>query len=444
MSKIPLDPSYSVKLAVRRAITVERDPTVLQAAMLDRAPTHSYQALVLATMRRHLSFEEAFAAACYVLRASNAMLDARHFSGRLPSFGEEGDRMAAREMLSGLAMKEAWNHLTPDEIAGLVTATMLDIAAFPNYGERVIETCGMGGDQGVKINGEERHRKTINGSTLSALVLASLGVRVAKHGSYNNTSAVGSTNAIEQLGLFIDHADMAQQQAAADSNFHFTDAHAWKTIHDLSHLHPRRETVNHVIGPMTPPVGPETRLDKVVGVNEKLHPEIMAKAYAVLAAHGVFKVGNVAAVCGLGMRIEPGEADLHSKVRDLVVLDEVSPFSTVVSFCQAGQYAGSHVLTPSDFGLHLRDPYSIFVENNNDVIMAANRLALSGKDDPSQLTEYLAMNAALGLYLVECMDDDHALRACGPDRSALRACYGKCLSALTEGRTERFLQSIIE
>lgn len=444
MSEIVLDASYASKLAVRRAITAEHEPTSLQSAMLDAAPRYSYQDLASSMMRRHLSFEEAFAAACYVLRASNSKLNKRFFQGSLTDFGAEGNRLAARELLSSLAMKEAWNHLTTDEVAGLVTATMLDVAAFPNYGDRVIETCGMGGDRGVKVNGEAKYRKTINGSTLSALVLASLGIKVAKHGSYNNTSAVGSTNAIEQFGVNIDHADMAEQQRMADTRFHFTDAHAWKTIHDLSHLHPRRETVNHVIGPMTPPIGPATRLDKVVGVNEKLHPEIMAKSYANLAARGVFKVGNVAAVCGLGLRIESADANLHSKVRDLVVLDEVSPYATVVAFCQGTSYLGTYVLTPADFGLQLRDATSIFVVNDNDLIMEANRVALSGRDDGRQLVEYLAMNAALALYLVECMDDDTSIRAWrGPNVDALRACYQKCFAALCDGRAADYLESLV-
>lgn len=443
VSRISLGGSYEPKIVMREALYEEREPLPAQLRLLAQIGNHRYQDLVAASMFRHLTLAEAFTATCYVLRASNAELNRRFFNGVLPSFGEEGDRMAAREMLSGLAMKEAWNHLTPDEVAGMVMAAMLDVTYYPNYGERVLETCGMGGDRGVIVNGSMGRRKTINASTLSALVLASLGYRTAKHGSYGNTSAVGSTNAIEALGVVTDLPTRIGQQRLADTNFHYSDAHGYKTIHDLSHLEPRRETVNHVIGPMTPPIRPGTRLDKVIGVNEKLHPSIMARAYALLAKHGIFTVGNVVAVCGLDTVIESGDINLHPRIREHTVLDELSPFSSVVSFCHGQEFAGSFLLTPQDFGVTFKDPYSIFVHNDEATIMAANRLALSGKDDGTQLVESLAMNAALALYLVEYMDDDNNIATHGPDRDILHTCYTKCVNALREGRTQAFLADMI-
>lgn len=116
----------------------------------------------------------------------------------------------------------------------------------------VIETCGMGGDVGFVHNGTTK--KTINVSTLSAIVLAALKYPVAKHGSYANTSAVGSTEAIELLGAntsltSIDEVERVWEQ----SGFCFLDAHWCKTIHDLSHLL-MMETINHVARAYEPAV----------------------------------------------------------------------------------------------------------------------------------------------------------------------------------------------
>jgi anthranilate phosphoribosyltransferase len=271
--------------------------------------------------------------------------------------------------------------------------------------------------------------------------VAALGHLTAKHGSYSNTSAVGSTDAIERLGMIVDIPSIDAQEALAVGGFHFTDAHAWKTIHDLSHAQPRRETVNHVVGPMTPPIHPsETCLTKIVGVSEKLHPSIIAKALALLASeHGIFNLRHGAAVCGLDRVLSDGEVGIDQRVRDATVLDELSPFASVVSIVRQGQYAGTHQLTPRMFGVTFHDPRSVFVKNDVDSIMAANRRALRGEDTGDQLPEYLAMGAAFSLYMAECLDHDPVSKNRPPSEDALRLCFFRCLSALREGRVAEFL-----
>jgi len=442
-SRITLTPAYVGKLRMRSVLFEPRDPLPAQEHEISRLDRFKYTDLVRASLSRHLNFSEAFAAMCYALRASNAYLAERHF-GDLQDFGELGNLLAAREMLSGLAMKEAWAHLTPDEVAGLVAATMLDVVRFPDYGEYVFENCGMGGDIGVQFNGEPSHRKTINGSTLSTLVLASMGIRTAKHGSYSNTSAVGSTDAIEKFGVRVDVPSMDVQVEMVASGFHFTDAHAWKTVHDLSHAEPRRETVNHVIGPMSPPIGPETVLDKIVGVSEKLHPDIVARALVMLGEKRIFNLRNAAVICGLNQVIDPGDTEIHKRVRNATVLDEMSPYASVVSLVRKGKWCGAHVLRPSMFGVTFRDPRSIFIKNETDEIMQANRVALSGEDDGRQLPEYLAMNAAMGLYVVEYLENDSVSKEQGPSEEMLRDAFGRCLKVIQDGTTDSFLHKLVQ
>ncbi|MEK7665418.1 MAG: hypothetical protein AAB337_00890 [Patescibacteria group bacterium] len=440
---------YLAKIPMREALYDPCQPNAKQLSLIGCLSEFGYSQLVKASLGGHLTFQEAFAATCYILRASNGHLERRFHCLKDASLGPDGDCMAAREMLSGLAMKEAWAELTPDEVAGMVTAAQMDIIHFPDYGPRVLETCGMGGDRGMMVNGDPVRRKTINCSTLSALTVASLGHRTAKHGSYSNTSAVGSTEAIENLGVIVDIPKRDVQEELAMSGFHFTDAHAWKTIHDLSHLLPRRETVNHVIGPMTPPVSPATRLDKVIGVNEKMHPETIARAYARLHADGVYNVGNVAVVCGLSQHIDAHEAINSRHIRDLAVLDELSPFASLMSFTARDEFLANVVLTPASFGLMFRDPMSVFVPNEEAMIMEANRIAVHlGCDDRDrQLVEYLAMNAGLALYLTNGMMDDDLARfraGRGPDSEKLAHCAWICLEALREGRVSAFLASQVQ
>ena len=437
---------------MREALYESRAASRVQQLLIDQLGDIGYGDIVKASLGDNLTFEQAFAATCYVLRASNGHLERRFLHLKDASFGPAGDTMAAREMLSGLAMKEAWVDLTSDEVAGMVTAAQMDIVYFPNYGLRVLETCGMGGDRGLKIGAGQMRYKTINGSTLSALTVASLGYRTAKHGSYSNTSVFGSTETIEKLGVIVDIPDRDVQDKLAASGFHFTDAHAWKTIHDLSHELPRRETVNHVIGPMTPPVSPITRLDKVIGVNEKMHPETIAHAYARLHKEGIYNVGNVAVVCGLNCtHSEYIEATLDPEkarafVRSVAILDELSTFSTLVSFTTGSEFLGNFILVPADFGFRSRNPTSVFVANDEREIMAANHAALCMTKDPAgrQLDEYLAMNAGLALYLANGMMDDDLERfraGRGPNSEKLAHCAGVCLKALRENRVATFLES---
>src|SRR3954462_4055701 len=87
---------------------------------------------------------------------------------------------------------------TPEELAALVR-TMLA------YADRVevrpeseagplIDTCGTGGDRS----------HTFNISTVAALVIAGAGGRVAKHGNRAASSACGSADLLEELGVVID------------------------------------------------------------------------------------------------------------------------------------------------------------------------------------------------------------------------------------------------
>ncbi len=444
LTQVHLGEGYLGKIRMREALYADPILTDAHRRFLGEAEQFNYRGLTATFLQRPLIVKEAFAFMCYALRATNGRL-ADGLLSNLESFGSEGDRMAGREILSCYAVREALVGLTAKEVAGMVSATMLDVMRFPDYGDRVIETCGMGGDRGVMIKEETVARKTINGSTLSAIVLASLGISTTKHGSYGNTSPVGSTNAIEDLGVNVDIPDAFIQQQLASEGFHFTDAHAWKTIHDLSHLQPRRETINHVVGPMTPPISPNTRLDKILGVNDKLPPWIVAEAYTILANLGVFKMGNVAVVAGFERRPhESGMIESREYLRDNVRLDELSPEASVVTFASGTRMLGTHLLVPAYFGVEFRHPDAPYILNDREVIREANEQALRGKMDERQLVELLAMNAALGLYLVQYMDDDTELECRGPNRDALKLCYQRCLEQVASGRTFAYLSKYAE
>ncbi|HEU5108727.1 MAG TPA: anthranilate phosphoribosyltransferase, partial [Micromonosporaceae bacterium] len=86
---------------------------------------------------------------------------------------------------------------TPTELAGLVAA-MLSHATPVELPEEVragaVDVVGTGGDRA----------HTVNISTMAAIVVAGAGVRVVKHGNRAASSACGTADLLEHLGLPLD------------------------------------------------------------------------------------------------------------------------------------------------------------------------------------------------------------------------------------------------
>ncbi len=357
-----------------------------------------------------LTFNESYIGMCHVVAATNKDFY-EYAQGEIgEAFGAEftPERAIAcgTSFMQMMALKESFSQVTPEEIAGIAAASMLDAVVQLPVAE-VIETCGMGGDKGFGLQGEIR--KTINASTLSAIVLASLKLPVIKHGSYGNTSAVGSTEAIESFGARTNQESLDEVMSIfQDTHFSYLDAHWCKTIHDLSHLL-LMETINHLAGPMSLPILPTARLTKIMGVNEKVYPGSVARAYALLHSLGIQSMGGVAIVAGLDRQhaYNPIDPKDERAVRAHAIVDELSPYGSAVSFAHEEKYLGTFLVNPSLFGVEV-DPDKIQVQNTREAIKAANVAALMGQD--RELAKYLAMNAALGLVahrdLVQAVGDE--------------------------------------
>jgi anthranilate phosphoribosyltransferase len=83
---------------------------------------------------------------------------------------------------------------TEDELAALVRTMQKYAATHVEVAPGAIDTCGTGGDRS----------RTINISTLAALVAAGAGARVVKHGNRAQSSQCGSADVLEALGVAIE------------------------------------------------------------------------------------------------------------------------------------------------------------------------------------------------------------------------------------------------
>ena len=197
-----------------------------------------------------------------------------------------GEASAAMQlMMSGQASESQMGALltalrikgeTSEELAGMAeTMRAFAVSAAPEGGMPLLDTCGTGGDG----------KKTFNISTTVALVVAGAGVRVAKHGNRGVSSASGSADVLELLGVKV-ALPAASVARSIDTigigflyapSFHTAMRHVAKTRRELA-----VRTAFNVLGPLTNPAGADRQL---LGVYER--PLVEKVAYTLAALGGV-------------------------------------------------------------------------------------------------------------------------------------------------------------
>jgi anthranilate phosphoribosyltransferase len=161
---------------------------------------------------------------------------------------------------------------TPDELAGLVR-TMLDRATPLAIEGRSVDVVGTGADRA----------HTVNISTMAALVVAGSGRRVVKHGNRAATSACGTADVLEELGVVIDLPSAGVARTVAEVGIGFCFAPVFHS--GTRHAGPvRRElgvpTAFNFLGPLT---NPARVTAAAIGCADARMAPVMA---AVLAARG--------------------------------------------------------------------------------------------------------------------------------------------------------------
>ena len=99
---------------------------------------------------------------------------------------------------------------TKDELAGAIFV-MRSKATLVKVPDETVDTCGTGGDG----------QNSLNISTAAAIVLASMGVKVAKHGNKAVSSNCGSADVLEALKININLKAQEAEQSIEKDNFAF-------------------------------------------------------------------------------------------------------------------------------------------------------------------------------------------------------------------------------
>jgi len=255
---------------------------------------------------------------------------------------------------------------TVEEIAGLARV-MRDYSTRVHLDGDVVDLVGTGGDAS----------NTFNISTISSMVVAAAGGRVAKHGNRAITSGCGSADILKALDVAIDLSPENVAACVNESGFGFMFAPAFHP--SLKHAAPTRaeigiRTVFNILGPLTNP----------------------ARATHLLVGAAV---GPLAPK--LAMALSRLDVQHALVVHGSGGLDEMSLSGPTQVYEVDGGEVTSYQVGPEKFGLNeasLAEVQGGTVEANLSLAAAA----LSGKAGPAR--DVVMLNAGAGLYAAGLAD----------------------------------------
>ncbi|HWC37059.1 MAG TPA: anthranilate phosphoribosyltransferase [Acidimicrobiales bacterium] len=287
---------------------------------------------------------------------------------------------------------------TVEEMAGLVRA-MLDQAEPLVVPGKLVDTCGTGGDRS----------QSINVSTLAALVVAGAGARVCKHGGRAASSASGSADVLEALGVQIDLGPDGVRRCVEEAGMGFCFAPRFHPA--MRHAIPvRRElgvpTVFNFLGPLANPARAQYQ---VVGVSD---PRMADKMLGVLHANGARRAMIVYGDDGLDELSTTGT----SSVLDLTVDEE------------GAAEVRTQKIDPTDLGLARCELISLRGGGAADNAEAVRRVLDGERGAHRDIT---MLNAAAGLMVAGLAEDLEA----GIDEAA---------AVIDDGRAAAVLSRLVE
>jgi anthranilate phosphoribosyltransferase len=302
------------------------------------------------------------------------MLTARQAIAELVAGRDLGEEQA-REVMTAIMEEE----VTPAQFGALVTALRLkgetvdEIAGFAGVMRdkavhvradgvgMVVDTCGTGGDG----------RGTFNVSTAAAIVTAAVGPAVAKHGNRAASSACGSADVLEALGVAISLGPHEVTSCLERAGIAFMLAPLYHPATRFA-IGPRREigirTVFNILGPLTNPARVKAQ---VLGVADPALIGRMAQVLQRLGSRHAF------VVCG---------AD---------GIDEISVSGPTHVAELRGGVVREYEVTPEELGVE-RAPFEL-IKGGDAATNAAMIAAVLKGEGPQAPRDVVALNAAAAL-----------------------------------------------
>ena len=277
-----------------------------------------------------------------------------------------------------------------DEIAG-------GVYVLRNKSKRVnvkdcVDTCGTGGDG----------MNTLNISTASALLLSSMGIKVAKHGNKAVSSKCGSGDVLEALNIKIDLKPKDVEEQINKNNFGFMFAPNYHSA--MKFVGPTRKkigkrTIFNMIGPLSSPALVDRQ---VVGVFDKSLLKIFAEA-----------LKNVNIKYAWIVNSEDG-------------LDEISPYAkTNIVQLKNGEIS-EIIIDPKELNISTNKFDDLL---GDDAKFNANKIIDIFKGEDNDFSKAVCLNAAAGLMVTE-------------KNSVFKDAYNSARSHILSGKTFENLKNI--
>ena len=230
--------------------------------------------------------------------------------------------------------------------------------------DNCIDTCGTGGDG----------MNTLNISTASALLLASMGIKVAKHGNKAVSSKCGSGDVLEALNININFEPKDIERQINENNFAFMFAPNYHSA--MKFVGPTRKkigkrTIFNMIGPLSSPALVKRQ---VVGVFEKKLLKIFANALNNLDIKFAWIVNS-----------EDG-------------LDEISPYTKTNVVQLKDNKISEITIDPRELNINA-DKFENLV--GDDAKFNADKMIEIFKGKDNDFSKAVCLNAAAGLIVGE-------------------------------------------
>ncbi len=253
------------------------------------------------------------------------------------------------------------------ELAGFADGLRAGVTPLPLTGSeraRLVDTCGTGGDGSG----------TFNISTGAALVAASAGALVAKHGNRAVTSKCGSADVLEALGVPVALTPEQSVACLRATGFMFLYAPALQPA--MARVAPVRRalgfrTIFNLAGPLTNPAGATAQ---VMGLWSESQLPVVAQAMEMLGVRRAFVV--------------------HGDGLDELTVTGTSRAIEV----QAGAPARRFTLEPEELGLR-RAPVSALGGGGSAAQSAAILLAILDGRNRGAPRDVVLLNAAAALVV---------------------------------------------
>lgn len=306
------------------------------------------------------------------------------------------DGNATSAQVAGFIVALRMKGETVEELTGLVAAMIAhSVPVHLTQPDGVIDLVGTGGDRS----------HSINVSTLAALIVVGAGGRVCKHGNRAASSACGTADVLEALGVAFDLGPEGVARCVEAVDFGFCFAPRFHPA--MRHAGPtRRElgvaTVFNVLGPLANPARVRRQ---VTGVAD---PATAERVVAVLAANGAERALVVYGHDGLDELTITTTSTVHELRDGEVRTYEVDPRSLGLAGGSLGDLRGGDAATNARLAHQVLD----------------------GKPGPQ--ADIVVLNAAAGLVAAGMVDD----LAEGVDAARSSLIDGKAVAALDAVITE--------